>query len=501
MNVSPESFFWSINTPAILDVRDSVIAANGPLDSEEVDVLTIVALLELYPDEVERSANFLPDGTARDAGAWSLKGMDESFFDDPSSPRREQQKRVKSKVAASTLDNATAKDIESQLRLPAPPSQDAAAASTADADSYRTALALLGGGDPADGLAEVVEMGRELLNALPCTCGVCPSGLFSDPARAAVTGHSKSCTDQLYAAARSQTEELRLQRQSLFAKATEWRRSRGAGIRSAAGAVCSYYAERAHAISKRMRAADAVASTALLLAHNPSLQGLKSVRSLASPAIEPPHRAAAGAVFARGKVPEVSRGNCLQQCSSDFPALPAGSPLPKRSRVGSTPSTSVPWHIVVGHDSVDTATGSSAAVRAVAASAPSSSRVTPGIPVPMIPPHSSTCPTRAAARDAHTPLSDPWTIDLHGQHQDEAASLVRDALARCQSAGIRGLVLVTGASDVHTSRAVRSEGGRGSMKRRVGAVLLQLRDEGGAVEAFSPALSGGGWAVTVRRRR
>ena len=185
-----------------------------------------------------------------------------------------------------------------------------------------------------------------------------------------------------------------------------------------------------------------------------------------------------------------------------------------KKRIASKPSAKsqchveVPWHLVVGAD--NRPTNSEASLPPP--SAPPFAHESPsGLLTPPLSPRGVTPPTRSQVG----PTSDPWTLDLHGQHADEACRITRDALVRCQVARIKTLVLITGAADIKggagsahslavgwvSSDGAGGTGKRGAMKRRVGTLLSQLKsDPDGLVVEMQPIAAGGGWCVAVRQK-
>ena len=277
--------------------------------------------------------------------------------------------------------------------------------------------------------------------------------------------------------------------------------------------MSSFYFARVEECGRQMRAADAVASVALLLAHNPALQGVQKK--------DGGGLSLAGAASPRSQVPVVDKSAPSIQAgvpAAHFPPLP--SPGGRARAAAATKGLvhrmvgvrsqrhpqplQVPWHLVVGDDDAPSPGPAATTVSPMASlvdghDTPASARI---------------AESQRTAR-AGAALSDPLVLDLHGQHAEEAADIVRDALVRCSAARVKTLVLITGAADVHCVDADRlhgpagrahgwtssSAGGRarGTMKRRVAAVLQQHKlDPAGLVVAIDPAAGGGGWAITVR---
>lgn len=516
-SVSLESFFWAIETSAILDVRDSIPRVPGA-SPESTDAVVMESLLALFPTEFFQSTHYLPDGRRREQRstdeALALL-VDGACLEEGPSER----------AATDAASRAVEADIAKQIRLPAPPALEAGTADAAPSAAQSAALIILGSGfrSAEARTLELASRGRDLLESFECICGASATGTFSATAgltSPALPRHSRACTDQLYAAARAHTDELRQRRRCLLDQALNWRRARGEGL-----AVSGYYFERVEDCGRQMRAADTVASVALLLAHNPVLQSLHQVAASApgprpAGAQPPPHRSVVS------DVGSTQRG---VPTAADFPSLsPRKDPLPprgvasprgpagtlRRPKTSSSPSlqsvTEVPWHLVVG----DGSSSSGAAAGAAGKGAGAAESVQPSAATR--PPKTGAC-VGAGSAGAGTPalpaMSDPFTLDLHGQHAAEAERIVRDALLRCHSAGVRTLELITGAPDVQasgegagtcdSSRWSASGGGvkRGVVKRGVGALLRQLQsDPAGLVDSFHVAGMGGGWMVAVKPR-
>jgi hypothetical protein len=103
-----------------------------------------------------------------------------------------------------------------------------------------------------------------LAAALPCNCAPPRAGGALAPGP-----HARACGEALYAAARAEAGALSRQRAALLAQAAAAHGGGGRGAAAAAGV----YAERAAALGAAMRAANELASHALLLAKSPALRG------------------------------------------------------------------------------------------------------------------------------------------------------------------------------------------------------------------------------------
>jgi hypothetical protein len=318
-----------------------------------------------------------------------------------------------------------------------------ATASSSSSVSYSSSASSRSGGVSA-GLS---PLALELCETIPCACGAGRSVLASPT-------HTRACTESWYAAARARVDVLAERRAQQFQKANELRSRSGGGAKGVYAAAASAYSSQAHTITQQMEAANEAASHALFILQNP---GLLSTGSY-------------------GHGSGSSTGSSSSSGSGSGPGRGTGAGAGAGAGTGAGAASRGSG----GHGSHSSSWAS------VASSRGSSSG---SIPIDLR--ASSTASGSSYEADADVP-----EVDLHGQHAEEAVTLLRDVvLPQAADNRVRMLRIVTG-------RGTHAHGGTSRVRDAVGKFLRAHKgkifegSKGSSVLArVDPSSGGGGFEV------